>query len=76
MKAILIKYLAATNHKPSRLKAIAEGCKPLTKSFDHSKNDGGCNELTREFITKMGWKIDISGTGSLPNGDFVATLSY
>lgn len=76
MKAIQIKYLAPTNHKGARLKASAHGCKSLTVSFDHSKDDGGCNELTKEFIVRQNWKSEITGTGQLPNGDFVATIGY
>lgn len=41
MKAIQIKYLAPTNTKGSRIKAMASGVKPITVSFNYSKNDAG-----------------------------------
>lgn len=75
MKAIQIKYLPATNTKGSRLKAMATDCRGMIVGFDYSKNDGGCNELARLYIVKQGWNCEISGTGTLANGDFVVTLA-
>lgn len=39
MKAIWTKYLPCTDYKPSRIKAYAEGVKPLTIGYDHAAHD-------------------------------------
>lgn len=76
MKAIQIKYLAATNTKGTRLKAMAEGCKPLVVSRDYAANyDTQAENLATDYILLQGWhNVEVAGFGMLPNGDYVATL--
>ena len=77
MKAIQVKYLGATNHKPSRWKAFAEGglqvVIPYNHALDSQKNARQAAEL---LICKMGWNNKINGSGGLPNGDYVFTLAH
>jgi len=75
MKAIQVKYLPATNSKPSRWKAWAFGGEQITVSYDYDLDE---NENARAaaiaLITKMGWGSHITGSGGLPNQDYVFTL--
>jgi len=70
MKAIQVKYLAATNRKGSRLKAKAEGVPAITKGFNYSFNNGGALELAQELCVKYKWSTNLVG-GTIPNGDSV-----
>ena len=75
MKAITVKYLGATNYKPSRVKA-SDGTNSLTQSYNDGGNDNaGINPFGRCAVAlcrKMGWTYGgrlISG--GLHNGDYV-----
>jgi hypothetical protein len=70
MKAIIVKYLPATNTKGSRLKASAEGVKSIIKGFDYKYNDGGKLQIAQELCHKYDWSTDLV-SGQLPNGDEV-----
>jgi hypothetical protein len=59
MKAIQIKYLGATNSKPSRLKAWTEATQ--------------ARNIADRYATERQWP-QVSGFGVLPNGDYVATM--
>ena len=59
MKAIQTKYLPATNTKPSRVKAFAEGVKPLTIS---AGDDNAHAAAAIALAKRMGW------TGTLVSG--------
>lgn len=77
MKAIQVKYLPATNTKPSRLKAMAEGVKPLTQSFSGMEDAAA---QARPHVTpyhmaaqllcqRMNWNGELVG-GGLPDGSW------
>jgi hypothetical protein len=70
MKAIIVKYLPATNTKGSRLKAMAEGVPSIIRGFDHKYNDGGKAQIAQELCNKYGWDGKLV-SGQLPNGDNV-----
>lgn len=78
MQAISVKYLPPTHTKPSRLKASAESGN-LTMSFSEALtiNDRepfrACAEA---LIKKLGWTARIYGSGVLPGGVNVFTLSF
>ena len=74
MKAIQIRYLSCTDTLPARLKIWAEGQKADVVSLD----GGSCieayaREAAATYIRERNWGY-IKGFGSLPNGDYVATL--
>lgn len=77
MKAIQIKYMGATDTKPSRLKAMIEGSEasfvePLDYELDIEKQ---AYRMAERVILNMHWdNVEVSGFGVLPNGDWVATL--
>ena len=70
MKAILTRYLPATNYRGSRIKASAEGVPSLTIGYPHeyntSKAHGHAAKLLRD---RQGWNTRMVG-GGLPNGDY------
>jgi hypothetical protein len=75
MKAIQVKYLSCTNHKPSRWKAFAEGGLQIVLPYDHAMNaEENARSAAIALITKMQWRSQITGAGGLPNGDYVFTL--
>ena len=66
MKAIRVQYLPATETKPARYKATAEGVKPLIMSASGTRRDTPAIALCE----RQGW----SGTlvsGGLPDGSEV-----
>ena len=69
MKAIQVKYLPATNFKPSRIKAWIEGGESITQSrnYDLSDYDNAC-ECAYSLALRLNWNVKMRG-GSLPNGD-------
>lgn len=74
MKAIVVKYLAATDTKGVRLKAVARDVKSVTLSRDYSLDYGDdAMRAAKALVDAYGWG-EIKGSGTLPNGDFVATL--
>ena len=74
MKAIQVKYLAATNTKPSRWKATAWPDLSVTLSYDYAlSGDANARTAAYALTENMGWKRP-TGEGQLPNGDFVFTL--
>lgn len=73
MKAIQIRYLGATNTRGARLKAWTEAGS-LTVARDYALDSyKQARELAKQYVTERGWG-DVSGFGTLPNGDYVATL--
>ncbi len=76
MKAIQIKYLAATNTKGYRYKAFTAH-HSLTKERPSNMNDiDFIRLLVDEFmVSKLGWEVPHKiNLALLPNGDYVATL--
>lgn len=75
MKAIQVKYLPVTNTRGSRWKAWAEGGNQITVPYDHALNsEGNARVAALALIAKMGWRSEITGSGVLPNLDYVFTL--
>ena len=75
MKAIQIKYLGATNTKGARLKAWTEAG-TLTVPRDYGVNtDEQALQLAEQYIKDRDWGSSVGGFGTLPNGDYVATLT-
>jgi hypothetical protein len=75
MKAIQIRHLAPTNTKGSRLKVWAKDVKPKIYSRNYEldpRDQAVC--AAQNYALLLGWGPKISGFGSLPNGDWVATL--
>jgi len=74
MKAIQIKYLGATNTKGVRLKAFTEaGSITESREYGNEPSDQA-RALADRYCAKYDWG-KVSGFGSLPNGDYVATLA-
>jgi hypothetical protein len=75
MKAIQIKYLGATDTKCARLKAWTDAG-TLTVPRDYGLNtDEQALQLAEQYIKKQDWGSSVGGFGTLPNGDYVATLT-
>lgn len=70
MKAIQVKYLPATNTKPTRLKAWAEGGNSavVSKSYELDEVDN-YKVAAKALMDKLGWHHQIVG-GGLPNGNY------
>jgi hypothetical protein len=73
MKVITVRYLPPTDYKGSRYKASAEDVKSITESFYYSDSDQTL-DMARQMVTRAGWNVDVTGRGTLPNGDEVFTL--
>lgn len=75
MKAIQIRYLAATNTKPTRLKAFTDAG-AITECRDYALNaDDQARRLADKYNRDVFWSTsELSGFGELPNGDYVATI--
>lgn len=69
MKAILVKYLPATNTKPARAKAIADGVKPVIHATC-GDFEGAAKAAAYELCETYGWGTKLV-SGGLPNGDIV-----
>ena len=65
MKAILTKYLPATDRRPSRIKAYAEGVKPLVVPYDHGAKDPHAGAAVA-LCVRMGWP-SVLVSGGLPD---------
>jgi len=72
MQAIQVKYLAATETKPSRLKAFCKGGS-VTILFNHNDEEQGYIDAARQLAEKMGW-FDFYYGGTLPNNDKVFVM--
>lgn len=76
MQAILIKYLPATNTMGVRLKASAR----VGTLIESRKYELDCDAQARELAIKFAREMyseggySITGFGTLPNGDYVATI--
>ena len=76
MQAIQIKYLGPTDTKRHTYKAVCAGGS-YTHHWDYAQGEDG-NALTAAelLVEKMGWDdIEITGMGTLPNGDYVCTTA-
>ena len=86
MKAIQVQYIhvPATDTKGTYLRAVAGSIGPcastgpvrLTEARDYALNtDTQARELAQRYVKEV-FKLDIEieGFGTLPNGDYVATI--
>ena len=76
MQAIQVKYLGPTDTKGTRYKA-----KCASGSFTHDyeyeyDSDVNAMRAAKSLLKKLNWfsELEVAGFGSLPNGDYVATL--
>lgn len=73
-KAIVTKYIAATNTRPSRIKASDEDGNTITIPYDHSlSHDQRYAKAAVALCEKMGWGTNLVG-GSIKNGYVFVTL--
>jgi len=75
MKAIQVKYLPATNTKGTRLKATANGVKPITVPItvprDYALNvDEQAEQLATDYCVVHVWSYKKLHGGQLPNGNY------
>lgn len=64
MKAILTKYLPATTHKGSRVKAFDSDGNSLTVAYDSCFSNYHAHERAANLLCKkMGWTGDLIGGG-------------
>ena len=78
MNAIQVQYIPATDSKGTYLRAVAgsTGAVRLTEARDYALNtDIQARELAQRYVKEV-FKLDIEieGFGTLPNGDYVATI--
>lgn len=67
MKAIQTKYIPATDTKPSRIKATAEGGHSLTITYNHEGNEH--EQAAKALVAKMNWGQGCRLVGGgLPDG--------
>ena len=73
MKAIQIKYLPATNTKGVRLKVFTDaGSQTESRNYEGEPSEQA-RSMARQYA-KTYFNCDITGFGTLPNGDWVATI--
>ena len=72
MQAIQVKYLSATDTKPSRLKAFCKAGS-VTVLFNHDNEEQGYIDAARQLAEKLGW-FDFYYGGTLPNNDKVFVM--
>ena len=72
MKAIQTRYLGPTSRRSSRIKAWAEGVKPLTIPYPHEAAPGQHAHMTaaEALCVRQDWPTDLVG-GGLANHDYV-----
>ena len=70
-KAILVKYLPVTNHKPARVKALVHRSLSITVSVsEYGSNDEASLAAAQALAEKLHWRGKCV-KGTLPNGDTV-----
>lgn len=70
-KAILVKYLPFTDHKPARVKAIVHRSLSITVSVsEYSSNDEARLAAAKAMAENLNWRGKYI-KGTLPNGDTV-----
>ena len=76
MKAIQVKYLGPTNNRGSRWKAWVHGGANVTLRHDYTMNSEENARCAAHILAaKLAWCSPITGSGALPNGDYVFTIS-
>jgi hypothetical protein len=67
MKAIITKYMPASNFKPSRVKATAEGVKSIVLPWDYSlATEDNHLWAALKLCDSLGWKNALV-SGALPD---------
>ena len=78
MQAIQIQYIPATDSKGSYLRAVSGSTEAvrLTEARDYALNvELQARALAQRYIKEViKLNLEIEGFGTLPNGDFVATI--
>jgi hypothetical protein len=73
MKAIVTKYLPFTNHKPSRIKASAEGVSSVIYTCDSLSDESNLDSLpiraAKRFALANNWPTNLA-SGQLPSGEW------
>ena len=70
-KAILVKYLPFTTHKPARVKAIVHRSLSVTVSVsEYASNDEARLAAAKAIAENLNWRGKYI-KGTLPNGDTV-----
>jgi len=73
-QAITVKYLGATDYKPSRLKAISASGISITRAYDGDYSiDNDMANIAHELATKLEWFGEWRG-GTLEDGKMVWVL--
>lgn len=79
MQAIQVKFLPATTHRGTRVKAFSQYWK-ATVPYSHEHNPyGNARAAANELLSRSGWALDgvqITGSGVLPCGDHVFTVGF
>ena len=76
-KAIQVKYIPATDTKPTRLKAWTKDNKSLVVSRDSLDTENPMLDLVVRYCENLGWtNYTRILSGGLPNGDDVFILDY
>lgn len=71
MKAILTKWLSATDTKPTRIKAYDADGNSITMSYNQSREDDDSvihAEVVQALIDKLDWDCEILGDGYIKGG--------
>ena len=72
MQAILTKFLPATNHKGSRIKATAAGGASITIDYSSNLNiEEAHTEAAYALMNKMGWPNQLVSGGTKEGFAFV-----
>ena len=75
MRAIQVRYLPPTTHRGARIKAFADRTISQTVAYDHALSSRDNARVAAELLLeRLKWGR-IGGQGSLPNGDYVFTLT-
>lgn len=77
MKAIQVRYLGPTNNRGSRFKAFVANGASVTVPYHYgASTDDNARIAADALMDKLAWAgVAVNGMGSLPNGDYVFTLS-
>lgn len=69
LQAIQVRYLAATNTQPARLKALCRGFSRTVCIGRYASMDDETRAIAHELQVSLDWPGEYIG-GALPNGDW------
>ena len=76
MKAIQVRYIGPTKTLGSRWKAWVFGGASVTLPYDYAMNsEENARCAAHALAAKLAWRSPITGSGGLPNGDYVFTIA-